>query len=488
MIRGKMLAMWGLLISAGAILVAMNGCSGVSSSSVQGAKIQHVVIVFQENRTPDNLFQDQNLIAEGADIAASGINSLGQTIPLAPIDLGTVGPSPQNYDLSHSHQAFISMYDNGKMDGANLITCTPTASCSPYPNPQFMYVMPSDVAPYFAMAEQYTFGDRMFQTNQGPSMPAHQYIIAGTSWDGVTGSTLFQAELPTLPVSQGGSGAAQANTGCPAPLNETVRMIDVSNPSFPSNETQTMFPCWEHPTLMDLLDAQNISWKYYANAPSCAPPAPCPPSGIWVGPNAIQHLCGNSAPGTPCGGPEWDNHIFVQTQILTDISNGQLPAVSWVIPTGQASDHAEINDGEGPSWVSSIVNGIGNSPYWANTAIIVAWDDWGGWYDHVAPAIRSNNSYEYGFRVPLIVISPYAKSHYISHVTHDFGSILKFIETVYNLPTIDPSVGFADSRADDLSDCFNFSQTPSTFTTIPAQYDAAHFLNDKRPPVDPDDD
>jgi phospholipase C len=156
--------------------------------------------------------------------------------------------------------------------------------------------------------------------------------------------------------------------------------------------------------------------------------------------------------------------------------------VTWVIPEGQDSDHAGLNDGSGPSWVASIVNAIGTSPYWANTVIFITWDDWGGWYDHVAPNVI--NSYEYGFRVPLIVVSPYAKAAYISHTTHDFGSILKFIEENYNLP----SLGYVDAAADDFSDCFNFSQTPLQFQTISAPMNAAHFLNDPRPPTDPDDD
>ena len=162
------------------------------------AVIQHVVVIFQENRTPDNLFQDSVLISRGADIASSGVNSLGQTIPLSPIDLGTAGSNPQNYDLSHAHSAFVSMYDGGKMDGADLIPCSPAANCPPnaHPNPQFMYVNPSDVQPYFALAEQYTFGDRMFQTNQGPSFPAHQFILSGTSAPTAT-SNLFAAENPS---------------------------------------------------------------------------------------------------------------------------------------------------------------------------------------------------------------------------------------------------------------------------------------------------
>ena len=107
----------------------------------------------------------------------------------------------------------------------------------------------------------------------------------------------------------------------------------------------------------------------------------------------------------------------------------------------------------------------------------------GGWYDHVAPPQIKNNSYEQGFRVPLIVVSPYAKPGYISHVHHDFGSILKFVEKSFSLP----SLGYADSRADDLSDCFNFNQNPLVFHTIAAPLSADDFLNDKTAPLDPDD-
>ena len=136
-------------------------------------KIKHVVIIFQENRTPDNLFHS----LPNADIANAGQNSLGQTVPLTPISLSVA------YDLDHSHGGFMRQYDGGKMDklDQNKIKCTGGGtSCAPS-NPGFKYVNPAEVAPYFQMAEQYTFCDRMFQTNQGPSFPAHQIIISGTS-------------------------------------------------------------------------------------------------------------------------------------------------------------------------------------------------------------------------------------------------------------------------------------------------------------------
>jgi phospholipase C len=476
-----------------------NGPQGLTLT-IAGA-VLHVVIIFQENRTPDNLFQGLCLAPNGSasscstspsssqyDIASSGVNSLAQTISLMPIDLGTVGSSPDNYDLSHAHSAFEDMCDLNlstgvcKMDGADLIphSCTKgTAGCPPPANAQFMYVIPADVQPYLTMAQTYTFADRMFQTNQGPSFPAHQFIISGTSAPSAT-STLFAAENPTPDVN---STAA----GCVALATTTVSVVD---PTGSETDNSPIYPCFEHATLTDSLDAAGLTWRYYA-----------PSEGsIWTGPDAIDHMCVPSmAAGGTCTGPDFTatnpkvvlNQTQSNAQILTDIASNQLQDVSWVIPTGDDSDHARSNDGCGPSWVTSIVNAIGNSPYWSNTVIILTWDDWGGWYDHVPPPQVLVNcaqwgcGYVYGFRVPLIVISPYiAKRGYISHVNHDFGSILKFIEAKYNLP----SLGYADANAlDDLSDLLNFTHPPIAFTAITPPANDATCKGDSAP-SDPDDD
>lgn len=412
-----------------------------------------MVVIFQENRTPDNLFHDPVLISRGADIASRGVNSLGQVIQLSQVDLAN------QYDASHAHRDFVKMYDGGKMDGANLIPvfCGKGVTNCPPPNPQFMYVNPADVQPYFQLAEQYTFGDRMFQTNQGPSFPAHQFIISGTSAP-TTNSNLFAAENLNGP----------APAGCIALSGTTVNLIDPSG-----EESSAQYPCFEHPTLTDLLEANAISWRYYA--PSAG--------SIWTAPDAIQHICQAQLQGgvLACTGSAWSNVVIPGKQVLSDIANNQLPQVTWIIPDGSASDHPGTSK-DGPSWVGSIVNAIGNSHYWNNTVIFITWDDWGGWYDHVAPKVI--NSYEYGFRVPLIVVSPYAKAGYISHNAHDFGSVLKFVEELYRLP----SLGYADAQADDFSDCFDFQQKPRPFQTIPTALNAQDFLNDQRPPTDPDDD
>lgn len=185
MIRSALVSFCVLFVSALALLLNLDAC-GTPDLRIPVGKIEHVVVVVQENRSPDNLFHDPVLIARGADIASSGIASNGVRIALEPVPLGV------NYDLSHLHSAFVTMYDHGKMDGGDKIPISCPITCPP-PNAALKYVRPADVAPYFAMAEQYTFGDRMFQTNEGPSFPAHQFLISGTSAP-TEDSPLFAAE------------------------------------------------------------------------------------------------------------------------------------------------------------------------------------------------------------------------------------------------------------------------------------------------------
>ncbi len=473
---------------SGAYTISVTGKDANGAGPSDGAqalalniKFQHIVIIVQENRTPDNMFQDPVLIGRGAAIASSGKDSTGTTVQLQPTTLGI------DYDISHKNEAWVTMCDyqastgSCAMDHADMIspiTCTKgSTDCPPTsPPPEFYYVQQSDVQPYWTMAEQYTFGDHMFQTNEGPSFPAHQFLISGTSEPSVD-SSLFVGENPL------GVPSASANTGCTSPTAETVALIDASGNEASNNP---IYPCFEHPTLTDELNTAGVTWRYYAPLPG----------SIWTAPNAIEHMCAppNSA---ACTAPDWVNNVSLNTQnnsapILTDIAAGQLQQVSWVIPTGANSDHAgDVTTTGGPSWVTSIVNAIGNSSYWPNTAIIIIWDDWGGWYDHVPPpkVITDGTSwgsgYVYGFRVPLIVVSPLAKPKNISTAVHDFGSILNFIEHTYNLQPL----GFADSNTtDDLSDCFNFSQSPNVFQTINAPLKADFFLHDKRPPSPPDND
>jgi phospholipase C len=150
------------------------------------------------------------------------------------------------------------------------------------------------------------------------------------------------------------------------------------------------------------------------------------------------------------------------------------------VPAFANSDHPGA-PAQGPDWVASVVNAIGASPYWDSTAIFVAWDDWGGWYDHVAPP--QVDAMGLGFRVPVIVVSPYAKRGYVSHVTHESSGFLRYIEEVFGLP----SLGTRDSIADDFNDCFDYTQTPKAYAAIATHHSVDFFLKQK-PSGPPDDD
>jgi phospholipase C len=424
-------------------------------------KIKHVVIVIQENRTPDNLFQGIQRYLPKADIASSGVDSKGKVIPLTPLPLVT------EFDIGHEHSDFVAMYRDGKMNGADLENCG-NAHCPL--NAPFHYVRPADVLPYWAIAENYGFANRMFQTNQGPSFPAHQFLFSGTSQP-YPYSPLFAAE----------NMYRAGNAGCIAGPDQRVYMIDASG-----KENDLMYPCFEHQTLADLLDrppnnpAHPISWRYYGAGEGT----------IWMAPNAIDHIC--QAGGAPlrCNSTQWlgGDVVTWPAQVLIDIRKRTLRAVSWVTPTGQDSDHAGANDGSGPSWVASIVNEIGRSPYWNDTVILIVWDDWGGWYDHVAPPISSTHGYyEYGFRVPLLVVSAYTPRGYVSESRHDFGSILRFAEETFHLGRIPPG-NLADADADDLADFFDFSRVPRPFVPIPTKAAVSKFLDRNRQMSAPDND
>ena len=365
--------------------------------------ITHVVIIVQENRTFNNLFLNYPL----ATTSPRGQSHDGKWHQLAPLNLeGYPG-----WDICHALACYQQAYDGGKMDGFDLIKHIgknePTLI-------SYSYVRRSDVKIYWDFAKQYTLADQMYESSGSSSFPAHQYLIAGQS-----GS---QNDPPGRP------------WGC----------------DFPNKNYDF---CFDYQTLGDLLDNAGISWKYYSPGTF----GQWKTYSNWEAYDAIHHIR---------YGTDWSTtHIEMpETTIFSDISGGSLASVSWVVPTFQNSDHLGCGtscQSFGPDWVAAVVDALGKSPYWKNTAIFVTWDDWGGWYDPAPPRIVDNVGY--GFRVPLMVISPYARANHVSHVAHDFGSILHFTEKLYGLP----SLGARDAQADDLSDCFNYGQAPIAFTYEP---------------------
>ncbi len=387
-----------------------------------GSKIKHVVVLIQENRTVDNLFNG----LPGADTVMTGKTHTGSTVALQPM------PFEEPWDPDHEHSAWVTEYDKGKMDGFDLVPPSPaTGAPANFP---YSYVPHAETVPYFTLAERYTFADRNFAAETGPSYPGHQYLIAGQS-DYAIGN-------PNDPFFRW-SCFAQPGTTTPT-LGSNGQVYNGP------------FPCYDYKTLADLLDAKKIGWRYYTEVEEKT-------QGAGVQPySAINHILHSTY---------WNNVVAPQTQLFTDIAQGNLAAVTYVNPPLVASDHAQQATNYGPDWIADIVNAIGASKYWNDTAIFVTWDDWGGWYDHVAPPQLDRMGLS--FRVPLIVISPYAKHGYVSHYRHEPGSILKFIEQTYGLG----SLSTTDVRADNLADCFNFAQVPQPYVSVSVRVGVSFFVN-----------
>ena len=462
-------------------------------ASAQISAFQHVIIVIQENRTPDNLFQG---LCPPTDPSACSIHPSSQQYNIQTTGwldktskTGTTNPRPVpfgvEFDLTHIHSAFVRQCDmNGAgvcaMDGAAYVGCTKRSIGCPK-KAAFTYVDNStgSVQPYIDIARAYGWGNYMFQTNQGPSFPAHQYLFGATS--APTGrddhnGIFASGNTPIHDVHNGGCASA------------TTAKVPLINPE--GVEFGETFPCFNRRTLADLLDAQKVSWRYYGVI--------LLDGGIWMAPNAIKHIC--VAVDQNCTGNQWTKGVDPNPlDVLSDIStNCKLRGVSWVTPDAQDGDHmGRVTNTGGPSWVASIINAVGNSKctnpdgssYWSTTAIIVTWDDWGGCYDHERPFVEPypQGGYQLGFRVPLLVVSAYTPRGFISNFREDFGSVVRFVER--NFGIMEGALTFADARADsDLREFFSLGNPPRQFQPINAPLSAKYFLSAKPSGLPVDDD
>ena len=408
--------------------VAMHELAGTGAG-----KIQHIVYIVQENRSFDNLFQGY----PGADTVSKGKTSDGTTVKLRPV------PLEVSYDIDHSADAmFAACNGTGSVPGTdcqmNGFNNEETDGLGKYP--QYVYVPHSDSAPYFAMANEWVLADRMFQSQLDESFVAHQYIIAAQADSSV--------DLPT------------GGWGCGGGKGDTVHTI-VGNrdPNGPS-----IHPCYDYQTLGDELDKAKLSWRFYASRFGSASSGQ---GAEWSSYQAVKHIR---------YGADWKNVVSPNWKFISDVRAGKLANFTWITPVCGDSDHVNCGGGYGPSWIASLVNTVGKSKFWDSTAIFVQWDDWGGLYDHVPPPYLGLDSL--GFRVPLLVISPYAKHGHVSHVQYETASVLRFAEDVFGLSQL----AAADKRATSpAADCFDFSQKPRTFERIKAPHGADFFMRNLPP-------
>ncbi len=437
------------LFVACASVAALAGCNGSTLAPPPSAPppaktpIAHIVLLLQENRSFDNLFAG----FPGANSATQGLCKpappkttwckVAHEVPLKPRPLAQGVASEGGKDICHSHQCFVIECDPDaakvcRNDGFDLIDFGETQGGPPAKLYPYSYVKHSDVEAYWKLAQQYTLADEMFFTETASSFIAHQMLISGTVR--ISSDESLTDEPDAMP------------WGCDAPKGTRTPVL-FRNDRYGRYDSNGPFPCFKYATLADLLDAANVPWLYYVQAASGK-------NGdfsgsVWNGYRAIKKIF---------YGPDWKTNVSTpNTNIFGDIKAGTLPAVSWVVPTLYDSDHPASGCNGGPWWVTKVVNALGTSKYWNTTAIVLLWDDWGGWYDNAPPAWINYTSL--GFRVPMIVISPYARPNYISHTHYDFGSILKLIEENFELG----SLGVTDATAPSMEDVLDFTQTPNKF-------------------------
>jgi|HubBroStandDraft_4_1064222.scaffolds.fasta_scaffold00010_89 phospholipase C len=439
--------------------------------------IKHVVLVIQENRSFDNFFAR----FPGAHGARRGKEKIKQRSSYADRWVTLTSQSLVNgNDLEHCRAGYVTDYDNGKMDGFNLELDTACGSGIPAGDKPYHYVRESDIQPYWDIANQWVLADEMFQTQGSGSFTAHQDLIRG-------GTCIKRCATPSADTVTLVDNPTYWPWGCDAPkpvVTDTLNIYGVEKQNGPYPCSNQFHDYAGYNTLATLLDGAGVTWKYYTPCFSNTAQPGCTPSSDCSGtkPNCNGSLLDAFDVIYPVRyGSEWGTNVsWPETNIFTDISKHRLPAVSWVIPADGNSDHPAqpCQCDNGPSWVASIVNAVGRSSYWKSSVVIVVWDDWGGFYDNAAPPFTDDFG-GLGFRVPMLLVSPYAiagrgSGGYIAHTQYEFGSIVKYIEQNWNLG----SLGTSDERATSIGDVLNYSQRPRKFTTIGSKYSIDHFLRD----------
>ncbi len=373
--------------------------------------IEHIIIVVKENHTFDNLFGS----FPGAEGTATARTSRG-TIP--------VGHPPLilTRDLCHTHECALQDWNLNRMDGWDTAD-TRNAS----DNLAYTQYTESDVPNYWQYARRFALADHFFSGMLGPSFPGHFFTIAA------------QAGWAT------GDPTQLVPWGCDDSSGTTVGALDHGTCT-----AQNIFPCMDFPTLPDVLPPDR-TWRFYGS------PEPPIVGDIWTMFDAVRHIR---------NGPAWSSNVVNATQFQQDIQTHTLANVVWLVDQDLADEHPPLNICYGENWTVSHLNILMQSDYWAHSAVLITWDDFGGWYDHVPPP-RSygcdiNHPYGLGFRLPLIIISPYARPGYILHSTAHHGSIARFVEAVFHLRPlhdIDPAAQDTPDTSD-LLEAFDFSQTP----------------------------
>lgn len=378
--------------------------------------IQHIIFLVKENHSFDDyfgLFPGVN----GTSVGYAKINGVKTKIPM-----NVASDRPANY--VHLWGAAHKAYDNGQMDAFNLAA----SNCSKPPYLCYQEQTQSGIPNYWQYAQHFVLNDNTFSSLTGPSFPNHQYTIAAKAGSDINDTAINNPLLNGKPVP---------TWGCDSPSGTVVNLY---------NKTQ-VFPCFTYSNLADEMTATGVSWKYYT------------PSSTEKG-FQFNALDASSQEHT-------SPNIVNYTQFLTDASNNTLPSFSWLTAPAAYDEHPANGTCAGENWTVQYLNALMQSPAWSSSVVFLTWDDYGGFYDHVAPS--NVDQVGLGFRVPMMIISPFAytqnaENPHIGHDEFEFSSVLKVAEEVFNLP----SLGGRDVNAGDPMSEIDTSivhNTPLVLTT-----------------------
>lgn len=375
--------------------------------------IKHVVVIVKENHTFDNYF--------GTFPGAEGTTTC--TTKQGTIAAGQA-PDRTPRDLCHAHDCALADWNGGKMDGwldvSGASQNGDNLFCDQYGE--------KGIPNYWAYAKKYALADHYFANELGPSFPGHMfYLAAQAGWS--TGNPNTDITHPYW--------------GCDQASGTQVTVLDHGT----CTEKQ-VFPCFKIPSVPDLLPGY-ADWKFYGSNFYVL-------NEIWSMFDGIDEIR---------NGPGWNN-VVNASQFDSDVDGKKLPAVTWLVNQDLNDEHPQVGGiCAGENWTVDRINKIMQSDYWKSTVIFFSMDDFGGWYDHVLPprtyGCDAQRPYGLGFRLPLIVISPYVKNGVYKNVAEQ-ASIPKFILKNFKasryLGDVDPAA--QDKQANDLFDAFDWNQKP----------------------------
>jgi phospholipase C len=374
--------------------------------------IKHVVFLIKENRTYDHLFGT----FPGGNGTTVGMDR-GQPRPLQP---GTDQRVPG--DIPHCYNCALVAWNGGQNDQFDQ---------GPMGDWAYTQLTEEQLPNYWHWARENALFDNFFASAIGPSFPNHLFTIAaqsGGAHDNPRRDGFF------------------SNTfGCDAPSQQLVEIVDSEG------QTSMVPPCFDFLTEGDLLNRAGILWAHYSASETQR-------GYIWSAFSALRRYREDPT--------AWARYMRPVDRVIQDIHDGYLPAVSWITPRFELSEHPEYSFCAGENWSTEVIDAIMKSPYWKDTAIFLTWDDYGGFYDHVPPP--QVDGFGFGFRVPLIVISPYARQGVVTHELGEFSSVLRFMEDNYRL---DRYLTDRDRNATPLLSAFDFTQEPRKPDPLPLRTD-----------------